>query len=847
LSSLSPESHERRAGLARSLLLAFLPLLLALILIAGIMGGIASLEVGEARALDQLNLVAALKQDEIVRWLGERERDLAVLVGEPSLQASAARLLDPAAAPDERLAAYSSLGIRLNSFLEKKLSFAELFLLSAGEGRTVVSTDVLQEDLVHASAGYFVEGLEAPYLGPPEFDPRLNVPTILVARPLYGPRGELLGVLAGRVNLADLGVLMLQWQGLGETGETYLVDTSLRAVTRPRFGVAGQQVESEGVRRAVVDRISGSARYANYRQESVFGIYHWIPELQVGLLAEKSVDEALASRTGVLLAVVGISLLGAVLGTLVVVRASRRISRPLTRLTEVALEMAAGDLGQRSNLQRPDEIGALSSAFDTMAGQLQDLIGTLEDRVAERTQAVERRAIQLATAADVGRAAASILELEPLCREVVALVRERFDYYYAGLFLLDQAGEYAVLQAGTGEAGRTMQARGHKLQVGGVSMVGAACEQRQARIFRNIPDRRDGDDSGAEILRFDNPLLPETRSEVALPLIVGDRLLGALDVQSTRPFDLAEEEIAILRLVADQVAVAVDNARKFSQEAALLEATSPLYRVSRRLATALSVDEVVQDILISVSETEADGCAVGRLALAPDGQVEAVVFMGAWDRRGELPFSEGTSFPVGQFPLPLELATSFWTVDDVLADDGPLPAVRDYAARFGSRALVNIPLQAGGQIAGFVSIARRAPGPFSAVSLRLYETLVGQAAVALERAHLYQDAQRLAARERLIGEVTGRIRQTLDVDTVLRAAAREMREVLDLAEVELRIVGGAEVAAEASIPEVPEPSGPDGPRAPVPLADPGGSARQAQAPRSTEQGRGTREPSKGPR
>jgi len=417
-----------------------------------------------------------------------------------------------------------------------------------------------------------------------------------------------------------------------------------------------------------------------------------------------------------------------------------------------------------------------------MAGQLQDLIGTLEERVAERTRALERRAVQLAAAADVGRAVASILELDTLCREVVALVRERFDYYYAGLFLLDQAGEYAVLQAGTGEAGRAMQARGHKLQVGGVSMVGSACAQRQARIARNIPDRKEAGEEDDDLLRFDNPLLPDTRSEAALPLMVGDRLLGALDVQSTRPFDMGDEEIVILRLVADLVAVAVDNARKFSEEAALLEATSPLYRASRRLATALTVNEIVETIITSVAETEADSCAVARLYAPHGGQAEAAAFLEVWDRRGAPPLPKGESMPVGQLPLPLGLLTTFWAVDDVMADSGLTPAMHDYAERFGSRALVNVPLRAGGQIAGFVLISRYAPGPFSAVSLRLYETVVEQAAVALERSRLLEETQRQAWREHAVRDIADKITMSLDLDTVLKTTLEEVGRLVGASE-----------------------------------------------------------------
>ena len=130
-----------------------------------------------------------------------------------------------------------------------------------------------------------------------------------------------------------------------------------------------------------------------------------------------------------------------------------------------------------------------------------------------------------------------------------------------------------------------MQEKDHKLRVGGVSMVGAACAQRQARIAQDV---------GEEPVRFDNPLLPDTRSEMALPLLIGDRVLGALDVQSTRPSAFSEEDISVLQLVADQVAVAIDNARKLSDEARLLEATSPIFRASHRMATANKTEQIVQ-------------------------------------------------------------------------------------------------------------------------------------------------------------------------------------------------------------------------------------------------------------
>lgn len=412
------------------------------------------------------------------------------------------------------------------------------------------------------------------------------------------------------------------------------------------------------------------------------------------------------------------------------------------------------------------------------AAELDEQRELLEETVAERTRDLEQRAIQLATAAKVGRAAASILELESLSRQVVDLVRDRFGLYYAALFLLDDTGSYAVLEAGSGEAGRIMKEQRHSLEIGGLSMVGAACARREARIALDV---------GEEPVRFDNPLLPETRSEMALPLMVGDHVLGALDVQSTEQSAFSEEDIAVLQLVADQVAVAVDNALKFSEEGEVLEATSPLFRVSRRLASAVTTDDIVQVMLASIAETEADGCAVARLTISPDGEVESATFLGNWDRRGASQFPVGVTLPASAWPVPLERIASFWIIEDITQEKDDLDDMRQLLARFGGRGFVNVPLRVAGRMVGFVSIHRYEAGPFSPVSIRLYETLADQAAVALEVARLLDEAQRRAVREQTISRVSARMRETLDTDTVLKTAVDEIAGALGLAALDLRL------------------------------------------------------------
>jgi GAF domain-containing protein len=279
--------------------------------------------------------------------------------------------------------------------------------------------------------------------------------------------------------------------------------------------------------------------------------------------------------------------------------------------------------------------------------------------------------------------------------------------------------------------------------------------------------------------------------------VVGGRVLGALDVQSVRPAAFTDEDTAVMQLAADQVAVAVDNARKFSREATLLEATSPLFAVSRRLAQVITTEQAAQAIIDSVANTEADGCAVARFNFSPDGEVETIAFLGSWSRTGVSRFPSGTPLPASTSMLPVPMMDRFWAVADVL-EEAQMPVdMRQALARFGARAVVNVPLRAGGRVIGVVIVQRATPGPFSPVSLRLYETLAEQAAVVLERARLVEETQRRAAQERVVGEVTARMHQTLDVDAVLDTAVDEIARVFGLAALDLRL--------GMTIPEVSAP------------------------------------------
>ncbi len=206
----------------------------------------------------------------------------------------------------------------------------------------------------------------------------------------------------------------------------------------------------------------------------------------------------------------------------------------------------------------------------------------LEQRVLRRTEEIERRLVQLRTAAEISRTIGTILDIHQLLPKVCELVRERFNLYYVGVFLIEESltiqdklweqaatpSKYAVLTAGSGEAGRKMLAEGHRLQVGGESMIGWCTANKKARIALDV---------GQEAVRFNNPFLPDTRSELALPIQAQNVVLGALTIQSTKSSAFDQDDITILQGVADSLASAIENARLFSEVQVNLEEIQNLH------------------------------------------------------------------------------------------------------------------------------------------------------------------------------------------------------------------------------------------------------------------------------
>jgi GAF domain-containing protein len=351
-------------------------------------------------------------------------------------------------------------------------------------------------------------------------------------------------------------------------------------------------------------------------------------------------------------------------------------------------------------LQRLEwSLKAGKSTADQMAAER----AQLEQRVFERTQVLERRLGQIYTAAEISRAISAVLDRQSLLQQVVDLVQHRFELYYVGVFLVDDQQEYAVLVAGTGEAGQKMIAEGHRLKIGGTSMVGWAVAHKEPRIALDV---------GSESVHFRNPHLPMTLSEMALPLVSGPRVLGALTIQSGQPDAFDQDDITVLKAIADTLATALENADLFRELETRLEEIRALH---------------AQYLIQAWSEAP-------RL-------------------HGDLSYTYKASSLKEEAENPTE---------------------------------VEFPVTLRGQLIGQLTV-HADKEQLSTEDLAFIDAVTTEAALALENARLLEENQRRAQQEHLLGEISARAQQYMDLDMVLKTAVQEVRQALKAPKVRIRL------------------------------------------------------------
>ena len=583
----------------------------------------------------------------------------------------------------------------------------------------------------------------------PYQDPALTGLIVTNSSPVYDNTGHFRGVVGVDVQLARVTSRVLDIE-IGETGFAFLIDSESRIIAMPSAGYELFNLTPEVIavnetpQQKLIEQVPADLHSyfqsmtqgdSSLNHVQIQGVEYFLayvpissPNYSLGILVPvREMDIAVrqsqalvaeqnqeTQNYGVLLLVTTI-----IAALLVSFGLSQVLTNPLNRLTTTAQKVSEGDLTAVAPETNVSELNVLSTTFNAMTSQLKGMLGSLEERVAERTSELDevnlynqRRAEQFEAVAQVARDISSSQDLATLLPKITNVISERFEFYHVGVFLVDTNQEYAVLRAANSAGGLKMLERKHRLKIGETGIVGYATSQNKARVAL---------DTGKDAVYFDNPDLPNTRSEMALPLRIGNLVIGALDVQSTESDAFSQEDIEILSTLADQVSVAIQNAR--------------LYEETRN---ALEQSQALQQEFIRTGWSQFTH-AQKLMGFRHSDDDDAILIKSAQD------------------------------IEDVNGNN-----------------ILELPINLRNQTIGMIKLRPKEEHHWSQDEIDIATAILERAAIAMENARLLSEAQRRAARERVIGDISASISTSSDMEGILRTAVQVLG----------RRMGGAEVVLE---------------------------------------------------
>jgi GAF domain-containing protein/HAMP domain-containing protein len=558
-------------------------------------------------------------------------------------------------------------------------------------------------------------------------------PAVVISMPIRQSNGQLLGVAMAASDLRLVSRIL--GQAIQNTQATVLVVNSenrILASSGQPVGILMEDISAYPPVKSLRSGVTGDFAFTDINDKN------WRASLNLlsngwGVIVQQTEETLFApvrnfQRISLIVLLVGAALLFWLTWLTI-----REVMQPVRSLTDTATAISAGDLNQSAQVFGDDELGVLATTFNTMTTQLRDLIGSLEYRVLERTRDLERRALQLQVTAQVAREAAAIRDPDKLLQDAVKLISEQFNFYHAGIFLIDQTSSsssanpvesvqgpaYAVLCAASSDGGRRMLARGHRLLVGQQGIVGYVAGVGEPRIAL---------DTDKDATYFNNPDLPMTRSEMAMPLKISNRVIGVLDVQSKLANAFNQEDLETLQILADQLAVALENARLLSESKQALRELEEQY------------GKQIQKGWQKTISNKRTGYMIGPLGIQPLGE------------KAEMPI-EANSEEI-------------------------LPTIPE----------ISVPIKLRNQQLGALHLRRHAElGEWTDNDKELIQEVVTQMSLALENARLLEQIRDRARQEELINRIIANTQNTLSLEGAMRTAVEEVIRVFNVSRARIRI------------------------------------------------------------
>jgi len=599
------------------------------------------------------------------------------------------------------------------------------------------------------------------YIGPVDYG-EFGVPFVTIAIPVTDKAGNFKGTLVALTDLTALWRPLINLK-VGETGYVYIADAAgqLLAYKDLKLVQSGIKIDKltgrtpQSIAQGNINVYPGLGGSSVIASGQSLDIAPWF------VIVEQPVSEALRTFAWISLVLVLLLVFVVMQANSMLRFTQRRIVEPLGRLHIGVKELLGGHMDQPIVIEAKDELGELASTFNSMAAQLSELIGTLEQRVADRTKA-------LATSSEVSRRISTILDRVELVTEVVNQVNNAFGYYHTQIYFFDEDNENLVMAGGSGEAGEIMLAQFHKIAKGR-GLVGRAADNNQAVLVSDTLQNTEW---------LPNALLPDTKSEVAIPISIGDHVLGVLDVQQNIANGLQQEDVDSLRSIANQIAVALQNIESTEIVVKRARELQTVATISTAAATIGNIEEMLQEVVHLTQR--GFGLYHAHVFTYNENTVELEISACGYKEGDEHKGTHGTTV------IPLDQEQSLVAragrtrqaviVNDVRSDAGwlPNPLLPDTASEMA------VPMIVGNQLLGVLDVQSDHINAFTEEDASIQSTLASQVATALQNARSFSQTQHQAERETAVNLITQKIQNTTSIEAALQIAARELGHALGM-------------------------------------------------------------------
>jgi len=767
-----------RGKLARTMLTVLIPIALVPLLLMGGMAYARSRQILIDQIESTLVSIEEQQQSKIDVWIEARKERINEFYFDPTVVEAFQTVNQLSDSENPRFVEARELILTNLEEINATEDLIHQFFILSSDGEILVASNRRYEGTSLAEVSYFEQlSTEHAFLAVYKPDPIYNSLAIITARPYFTLDGEHLVTIWGLTGLSRFEALFNDISFLGIriyiiTDDGYYVGIGpniKEEIDAPFFQPSAEQTRL--FTSAFSDTISDVVEFTSFDGQEVMAAYMPIPELKAGLVIE-------IPTTSIIQQLQNLPYFSALLAFTILFSGlltwfgTRRIVRPILEIAESAQHFSEGDWQKRAQVKSTDEIGLLAYSFNQMADELSTLYRSLETQVITRTQ-------QVRTASEVAQIATSATDIDTVLQQTVKLIVERFGYYYAAVFLLDDAKEKAILKDSFSATERGVIQQGYtSLPVGEGSIIGQVSATNQYYVAADIEEDP-----------YYLPVgdLPDTRSEAVIPLSVGDNVIGVLDVQSHRVNAFEADSIATLQTLANQIATVLQNFHLLESARGDLQTTSALYQASHTIAEAETSEDVLQALAATLEQApfisalfqvEAEGLH-GLSMIDPIRETESPHPTHGGDRSARL---GRATLPRISIPA-RELAANFENALPLMVTEGDqienLPnSLLQVPRSLGCQSFAFLPIMPGNQLKALLILGSIDTSRFTHAAIEPYTSLIDITRTALEKVSALENIQQRLVELETISTVGHSIATETNLDTLYQIIHRQIVQVM---------------------------------------------------------------------